>query len=100
MRSRYAAYAQGNAGYILATTDPEGPQHQDDRAAWLAQVRAFIAASEFLGLAVLDSSEDGDRGEVRFRATLIQNGQDASFQEHSRFRRVDGRWLYVDGESF
>lgn len=100
MRSRYAAYATGNAGYILATTDPEGPLFRADRAAWLAEIRAFCQGTEFLGLSVLDASQDNDQGEVRFQATLVQDGQDASLRERSRFRCQDGRWLYVDGQPF
>lgn len=98
MRSRYAAYATGNAGYILATTDPDGPHFQADRASWLAEVREFSQATEFLGLDVLEAEAEDDEGRVRFRATLVQDGADASFTEASRFRREGGRWLYVDGE--
>jgi SEC-C motif-containing protein len=100
MRSRYAAYVTGNAGYIVATTDPEGPLHQEDRATWLEEVRVFCRETEFLGLSVLETQQDEDQGEVHFEATLIQAGRDASFRERSRFRRAGGRWFYVEGQPY
>ena len=90
MRSRYAAYSLGLVDYIIATTDPEGPQWKDDRAVWEASITAFHSASRFTGLVLLEQTEDT----VRFRAGLEQQGQDLSFEEHSRFVQRDGRWLY------
>lgn len=97
MRSRYCAYAMGLTDYILATTDPTGPHFEADTAAWRASVQRFSTETRFLGLEVLAASERGDEGEVRFRATLERGGQDTSFGETSRFRRVSGRWLYHSG---
>lgn len=97
MRSRYAAYAAGEVEYILATTDPDGPQFRADRPAWVADVQSFCDTTEFLGLDVLAASQDGDRGVVTFRARLSQGGRDASFAERSTFVRSDGRWLYSEG---
>ena len=104
MRSRYSAYALGLAPYILDTTDPDGPHARADRAAWAADVLRFCEGTRFVGLEVLEASADGDAGRVRFRATLEQGGQDASFEEDSLFRRIEGRWVYTaaapdEGES-
>lgn len=99
MRSRFAAYALGRADHIVATTDPEGPMWQADEAGWHEQIAHFSETTRFLGLALLETPEpEGDEGSVTFRATLEQGGQDNSFTERSRFRRVDGRWLYHSGE--
>lgn len=95
MRSRYAAYAAGDADYILTTTDPTGPHFQTNRDAWRAEVQSFCAQTRFEGLDVLDSGDDW----VSFRATLTQDGRDASFSERSTFRCVDGRWLYHSGSA-
>lgn len=97
MRSRYSAYALGLVDYILDTTDPQGPHHQPDRAAWAEQVRRFCEGTRFLGLAVLHAEERGDEAWVRFFAHLEQEGKDASFEENSHFRRAEGRWLYRAG---
>jgi len=97
MRSRYCAYALGKVDYILATTDPDGPQFEADTEAWRASVRAFSEQTEFLGLTVVWSEVKGDVGFVRFLVRLTQGGRDASFGEQSRFTRKDGRWSYHSG---
>ncbi len=43
MRSRYSAYAAGEAAYILATTDPLGPHFERDEAAWLRSQISFFS---------------------------------------------------------
>ncbi|MCB9780013.1 MAG: zinc chelation protein SecC [Alphaproteobacteria bacterium] len=104
MRSRFAAYALGDVAYIVATTDPSGPQWGADEGAWRADIERFCASTRFVGLRVEESGEEeGGEGFVVFHATLEQAGprgalQDASFGERSRFRRVDGRWRYWGGE--
>lgn len=99
MRARYAAYATGAVEFILASTDPSGPHFEPDRAAWSESVARFSQETEFLGLEVLESSSEGDAGQVAFRVQLTQAGQDASFGERSTFRRVDGAWLYHSGKA-
>jgi SEC-C motif-containing protein len=90
MRSRYAAYAKGLVDYVVQTGDP--PQDPEG-------VRLFCAHTRFVGLRITEhvDSEHGP-GFVTFAATLVQDGQDASFSERSRFEKRDGRWVYVDGE--
>jgi len=100
MRSRYAAYVTGAVDYVIETTDPTGPQHHPDRAAWAREVEAFCRATRFEGLEVLDApAPEGDRGWVTFRARLTRDGHDVSFAERSEFRRREGRWLYFAGGS-
>jgi SEC-C motif-containing protein len=98
MRSRYAAYAKGLVDYVIDTTDPAGPHFERDREAWAAALRAYCEHTRFDGLDILEAAEpDGDVGFVTFRARITQGGRDATFEERSRFRRVDGRWLYAEG---
>jgi len=98
MRSRYAAYAKGLVDYVMDTTHPEGPHWQADRAAWARELQAFCAATRFAGLDILDAPEpQGDQATVTFHAHLTRSGRDVGFTERSLFRRVDGRWLYVEG---
>lgn len=100
MRSRYAAYASGNVDYIVRTTHPDSPHADPDHAAWRDALRAFCTATRFEGLSILDAPPaEGDRGTVTFRAALRQGDVDASFEERSRFVRVDGRWMYLNGEA-
>jgi SEC-C motif-containing protein len=98
MRSRYAAYATGRADYIIETTDPMGPHHQQDRVAWKEGIDAFCAETEFIGLTIEHVLEEPENahGEVRFLASLRQGGEHVEMREHSVFRRAeDGRWLYT-----
>jgi SEC-C motif-containing protein len=96
MRSRYAAYAVGDIDYVIATTDPEGPQWQADRAAWAEDIRRFSTLTRFEKLEIRDVSPIADaRGEVEFHAQLRRDGDDVSFAERSAFVRRESRWLYV-----
>lgn len=98
MRSRYAAYAKGEVDYIVETTDPQGAAWSEDEQKWRAEIRQFGRDADFLGVDILDSSLEGDRGEVEFYAKLRAGGEDASFTERSQFVRREGRWLYSEGD--
>lgn len=92
MRSRFTAYALGEHGeYLLATW------HPDSRPPLSA---AALSAREvnWQQLLVLASEQQGDKGTVEFEATFIDaSGSAATHHELSRFVRVAGKWLYVDG---
>lgn len=90
MRSRYSAFVVGDAAYLLASW------HPDTRPAALD----LDPRTRWLGLEIL-SAEDGGpfhaEGAVAFRARYREGGREHVLEEHSRFSRVDGRWVYVDG---
>ena len=71
---------------------------RDGESLTAEEVIAFCQLTSFEALEVYEHSEDGDRGEVAFFATLSRGGKDTSFGERSTFYRVDGRWLYHSGE--
>ncbi len=98
MRSRYTAYATGDVTHLVRTTHPASPHRQADARAWAEELRRYCAAVRFEGLEVREAGADGDTGRVTFFARLSHDGRDLSFGEASTFRRVDGRWLYLDGE--
>ena len=91
MRSRYSAYVLGLQDYLLATWHPA------TRPATLE-----LDASprpQWLGLMVKAHAPlDATHATVEFVARYKLNGRAFRLQETSRFERVDGRWLYVDGE--
>jgi SEC-C motif-containing protein len=90
MRSRYTAFALGDARHLNASWFPA------TRPANLA----LDSATEWLGLEVLESetAPDGRSGRVRFRARWRDTaaGDSGILEEHSRFARRAGRWYYVD----
>ena len=88
MRSRYTAFTKQKMEYIVATWHPETrPEElsEDEPSNWI-------------GLEILNSSEDGEDGEVEFIAKLIYDGKIETLHELSEFERIDGAWLYVQGE--
>ena len=91
MRSRYAAYAVGDAAYIFATWHPRTRPHDV----------AIDPALRWTGLAILDSVAGGpgdEEGEVEFVARYDSPAGGGELQERSRFARRAGRWLYLDGD--
>lgn len=91
MRSRYTAFALGDAGHVVATWHPSTRPETldlDDGIRWL---RLEIIATEAGG--------DGDRrGEVEFRAHHADAvGRRGALHERSRFVHQRERWWYLDG---
>jgi len=90
MRSRFAAFALGDADYLLASWHPEtrpARMDLDESVVWRRlQIVETVAGAE----------EDQD-GVVEFRAAFRRDGQHDVLHERSRFTRVDGRWVYLDG---
>ena len=90
MRSRYSAYAYGDADYLFRTWHPRTRPVDvaiDPRITWT-------------GLEVIDTvagGPDDDRAEVEFRALFECAGRAGSLHERSRFERRAGRWFYLDG---
>ena len=89
MRSRYTAFVQGRADYLLATW------HPSHRPATLD----FDPATQWLGLEVRGHwVKDVDHAEVEFVARHRLGGRAVRLHERSRFVREGGRWYYVDGD--
>ena len=89
MRSRYTAFVQGRADYLLATW------HPSHRPASLD----FDAAAQWLGLEVRGHwVQNADHAEVEFVARHRLGGRAVRLHERSRFVREGGRWYYVDGD--
>ncbi|MBY8842693.1 YchJ family protein [Streptomyces sp. SP2-10] len=87
MRSRYCAFVAGDAGYLLRTWHPRTRPERldlDPRTRWT-------------GLEVLGST-DGSAFHVTGTVTFRASYRGGSLHERSRFERVDGAWVYVDGE--
>ena len=100
MRSRYSAYALNNVDYIVRTTHPRHPAVSENLNLWKEEILKFSLNTDFEGLEILDSKELPDRATVVFIARLNQEGEDATFTERSFFAKVDGKWLYVNGDIF
>lgn len=89
MRSRYSAFVLKLTDYLLASW------HPDTRPATLD----LADSPEWTGLQVLSSGEEGDRGQVHFRAVYRVVGGFGYLEEHSDFIRENGQWYYVSGDT-
>ena len=88
MRSRFTAFATGDAGYLLRTWHPDTRPRDLD----------LTHGPRYLRLEVLGTGRGGlfdTEGTVLFRAHYVEGGRRGVLEEHSRFVREDGRWLYV-----
>ncbi|GAB3135976.1 hypothetical protein GCM10027289_30690 [Tsukamurella serpentis] len=91
MRSRFAAFRDGDRDWLLASWHPETRPADlviDEGVTWR-------------GLQIVDTvagTESDEAGVVEFRATFVAGGEHGVLHERSRFVREDGRWLYVDGD--
>ncbi|WP_292654558.1 YchJ family metal-binding protein [Nitratifractor sp.] len=94
MKSRYSAYAAGEADYILRTTHPLCPEYSKERKRWKAEVERFSRQTDFLRLDILEYQPGEAEAFVLFRARF----RDGVLIEKSRFLCVEGEWLYRSGE--
>jgi SEC-C motif-containing protein len=91
MRSRYTAFAVGDAGYLLATWHPR------TRPRTLS-----LDGARWTGLEVLATTGGSmlaTEGTVEFRAHYVGEHGAGAQHENSRFVREDGQWRYLDGVS-
>lgn len=93
MRSRYTAFGRGDMDYLRSSMVAE---HQHEFHA--QDVQRWNRDTEWLSLEILDTSMNGEAGEVRFKAVFRHKGTVQSLTERSRFVRRDDRWYYLDGE--
>ncbi|MFI9173356.1 YchJ family protein [Streptomyces lincolnensis] len=87
MRSRYSAFVKGDEAYLLRTWHPRTRPPRVE----------FDPGMRWTGLEILATGEGTAfhaTGTVTFRASF----KGGSLHERSRFERVDGAWVYVDGE--
>ncbi|MGR8920293.1 MAG: YchJ family protein [Gammaproteobacteria bacterium] len=90
MRSRYTAYALGRMDYVRETWHP----------ATRPTALAADPAVRWIGLRVKRVEAGGEEdahGVVEFVARSKRGGRASRLAEASRFTRLDGRWVYVDG---
>ena len=91
MRSRYSAYVLGLEAYLLASWHP--------RTRPAALELDAVPRPQWLGLTVKAHVPlDATHATVEFVARYKLNGRAFKLHETSRFEKLDGRWLYVDGD--
>jgi SEC-C motif-containing protein len=97
MRSRYAAFARGEAEYLVRTLHPTHPDLGLARGDLLRSLRGARTRLSYPSLSILDDRRTSATAEVLFAAGIVEGGRDASFVELSDFAREGREWLYVSG---
>jgi len=91
MRSRYTAYVESNARYLLLSTVVEN-QYPDD----VELIEDFSSQVEWLKLDILKTVADT----VEFKAYYKDATQIQVLHETSNFIQEGGIWKYKDGELY
>lgn len=91
MRSRYSAFAKGLTDHVLRTWHPTTRPASIDAEPSLTWTGLQVVATTAGG-------PDDQTGQVEFVASYEAPTGPGRLHEVSRFERVDGRWVYVDGE--
>ena len=89
MRSRYSAFAVGDADHLLETWHPATRPPS-------LELDPTVRWTGLDVLAVADGGLLATEGTVEFRAWYRHEGRTGSQHEVSRFSRVDGAWRYLD----
>ncbi|WP_035803184.1 YchJ family protein [Kitasatospora mediocidica] len=89
MRSRFSAFAVHDEAYLLRSWHPDTRPATVDFDPGLSWQRLEV-------LATTDGGPFHAEGTVVFRAHYTDGGIPGAMQEHSRFVRHDGAWVYQD----
>ena len=93
MRSRYTAYSEKNAAYLLTSWHPSTRPEPDELG-----LNDTVSWSGLEIIMTKAGGKDDETGVVEFIAHYFNAKRLGSIHERSRFGRHEGRWVYVDGE--
>lgn len=98
MRSRFSAFAVGDAAYLWRTLHSAHPDRAREEQEFVADLRRYRQALRFARLRVLEAR--GNR--VLFHAEIYERGKELSFLELSTFDRDEqspsAPWRYLRGQ--
>lgn len=92
MRSRYTAFTQANIDYLAKSMRPPASNDFD-----ITSTKQWAANVHWQQLNILQSSQQGDKGQVEFIAHFSESGMPRTIHELSEFHRINGTWYYVSG---
>jgi len=97
MRSRYSAYVKKEFEHVYNSYHPDTKKHFSVDA-----IKAQSDEINWIGLDVRDIERglaEDEEGFVSFSAQYQMNGQSHYLNERSYFKKIDGQWFYVNGET-
>ena len=98
MRSRYVAYIIFDSNYIIKTTHINNPDFTTDYKSWSNDIIDFCQYTNFEKLDIINFIDGDNISYVEFKVKLTINNKDESFQEKSKFIKVNNMWQYHSGE--
>ena len=93
MKSRFSAYAAGEANYIIKTTHKNSPHFEENKKEWIKSIKEF-SKREFKKLEIINFIDGEKEAFVKFRAYI----DDYVMEEKSRFIKED-KWYYMEAEN-
>jgi SEC-C motif-containing protein len=96
MRARYSAYATQNVDFIMSTFEKQEKDNIDPQG-----TKSWSAESTWNGLSIIAVDKGGPadtEGTVEFEADYTRKGLREVHHETARFKKIDGAWLYTEGE--
>lgn len=97
MRARYSAYVKHEIDFIAnSCIRVEGENDID-----MEETRRWSEDSQWLGLKIHSTKQGGSadsEGVVEFSANYIYKGLKDEHREFAGFKKVDGNWMYAEGQ--
>lgn len=97
MRSRFAAFALGEADYLWRTLHPDHDDRARSKDAVVAELARACRSARYERLRVLDARQGEADAQVLFLASLRVAGKPQSFLELSDFLHDGTGWRYLCG---
>lgn len=94
MRARYSAFVKKNFDFLLDTT---APNHRHEFN--MKSNKDWAESVQFVQLQVIRSLQNGDIGQVEFKAHYLQHGQVQIHHELSDFQKINNKWFFKNGRS-
>jgi SEC-C motif-containing protein len=95
MRSRFSAFALGDANYLWRTLHSDHEDRAHPKEDVLRGLKAASRALKYMRLTILDAKEE----RVLFLAGVFEKGKDRSFIELSSFAKEGAGWRYRAGDT-
>jgi SEC-C motif-containing protein len=95
MRARYSAYVKQEIEFIVNSCVRKEGENDID----MDETRKWSEESKWLGLKIHGTKQGSseDEGIVEFSAFYTRNGLKDEHREIAGFKKIDGKWLYVEG---
>jgi SEC-C motif-containing protein len=95
MRSRFAAFAIGDAEYLWRTLHPDHEDRARPKADVLRDLKTASRTLKYMRLTILAAKD----ARVLFLAAIFAKGKDCSFVELSTFAHDGTGWRYLFGDN-